>query len=256
MTSRRIRPGCPHGGPVISSAPVGDWEGLRQRHCVASYHDQIQWDRCAIAVVFLNRQRWTVHLFLTKNPERPLSIGQIRTRDNVRAPEAVAEAIHERLGIEWRRPTGTARTSEEPRCYRDNLRRVLPVLEAQGTTEVTVSFDGSGDSGSIWGIHFSPEWTGDEPRVSLLKLRREYSETGSWRTSTEVEDVPLREALEALTYDYLEETDVDWYNNDGGYGDLIIDVNAGTVALNVHRRLTESTCEYSDEFEIASGEAV
>ena len=66
----------------------------------------------------------------------------------------------------------------------------------------------------------------------------------------------LNEAIDELTYDYLEETGVDWYNNDGGYGELVIDVNAGTVALEVNVRYTESTTEYSAERDIATGEDI
>jgi hypothetical protein len=242
-------------GYLIRSSRRLGMEGLRQRHCVASYHEQIQRDRCAIAVVFLDRRRWTVQVFLTRDPERPLALGQIRTRDNARASPAVAEVIHERLGIVFRREAGDAPIQVTPRCYRENLRRLLPVLEAQGTKEVIVNFDGSGDSGSIWDIRFDPACEEDGPMVSILKLQSEFDrEAGRWIQSTGVEDVPLKEAISTLTYDYLEETDVDWYNNDGGYGDLIISVSAGTVALNVHRRLVESTCEYSDAFEIATGD--
>lgn len=244
-------------GYLIRSSRRLGMEGLRQRHCVASYHDQIQRDRCAIAVVFLDRQRWTVQVFLNRDPERPLALGQMRTRDNVQASQAVAEAIHERLGVPFRPQSRGADTQQTPRCYRENLRRVLPVLQAQGTKEVTVSFDGSGDSGSIWDIRFDPAWEGDEPIVSIVNVHCEYDHDAKrWIQSTGLEDVPLKEAISALTYDYLEETDVDWYNDDGGYGDLIINASAGTVALNVHRRLVESTCEYAGAFDIASGEAL
>jgi hypothetical protein len=61
-------------------------------------------------------------------------------------------------------------------------------------------------------------------------------------------------ALEALTYDYLEETGVDWYNGDGGFGTLEIDVEAGTVRLNVDVRYTESATQFAAERYILSGE--
>ena len=61
---------------------------------------------------------------------------------------------------------------------------------------------------------------------------------------------------EELTYDYLQETDVDWYNDEGGFGKLVIDVQEGTVTLEVNQRYTDSTCEFQAEREILTGEDV
>lgn len=243
-------------GYLIGSSRRLGMEGLRQHHCVASYHDQIERDRCAIAAVFLDRQRWTVQLIRTEDPHRPLRIGQIRTRDNLCPSAAVREAIHDLLGIEYvQLPSEVSSIVEEPRFYRDNLRRVLPVLRGAGTERVSVSFDGSGDSGSIHDVSFEPEWGNDRPLVTMLKEMRVYDkDQQTWMRATQEEDMPLTEAIAELTYDYLDESGVDWYNNDGGYGDLVIDVRAGTVALTVNQRYTESTCEYEAELDIASGE--
>lgn len=249
-------------GYLIRSSRRLGMEGLRQRHCVASYHNMllanshpIPAGRCAIAVVFFDKQRWTVQLFLNKETDHPLRLGQIRTRDNAYASQAVSESIHELLGIEFVRPSDITATNAYERFYRHNLQRVLPVLRELGTERVCVSFDGSGDSGSIWDIGFTPELAGAEPLVSIRTSTREFdNDTRSWRRIAGDEDKPLQEAISELTYDYLEETNVDWYNNDGGYGELTIDVAAGTVAIDVNQRFTESTCQYSAELDIASGE--
>lgn len=242
-------------GYLIRSSRRLGMEGLRQRHCVASYHDQLVRDRCAIAVVFFDRQRWTVQLFLNEGTDDPLRLGQIRTRDNALASEAVSKSIHELLGVEFVRPSDLMAAYTHERFYRQNLQRVLPVLRELGTERVCVSFDGSGDSGSIWDIAFTPQLEGAEPVVSIRTSTREFDNaTRSWRRIAGDEDKSLQEAISELTYDYLEETDVDWYNNDGGYGELTIDVTAGTVAIDVNQRYTESTCQYSAELDIASGE--
>ena len=65
----------------------------------------------------------------------------------------------------------------------------------------------------------------------------------------------LDTAIEELTDDYLAETNVDWYNNDGGFGDLTIDVDEGTVALEVSIRFTESSTEYSCTRDIVTATA-
>ena len=51
------------------------------------------------------------------------------------------------------------------------------------------------------------------------------------------------------------ETDIDWYN-DGGYGEIEIDVVEGTVRLNVNVRYVESSNEFSCERDIMTGEEV
>lgn len=40
----------------------------------------------------------------------------------------------------------------------------------------------------------------------------------------------VESAIKELTYDYLEEADADWYNNDGGYGALTIEVSSATLS--------------------------
>ena len=75
-------------------------EGLRQRHCVASYHPQLQAGSCAIASVFIDRQRWTVQLLATGKPDMPLSIGQIKTRLNGLPTKEIRDRIHETLGLD------------------------------------------------------------------------------------------------------------------------------------------------------------
>ena len=64
------------------------------------------------------------------------------------------------------------------------------------------------------------------------------------------------EAIRALTDEYLEEVDVDWYNNDGGQGHLEINVEAGTVELEVSTNYTERTTEVFTTRDIATGEEV
>ena len=42
-------------------------EGLRQQHCVASYHSRIEQKLIAICTVFIDKVRWTVELKVFKN---------------------------------------------------------------------------------------------------------------------------------------------------------------------------------------------
>lgn len=75
-----------------------------------------------------------------------------------------------------------------------------------------------------------------------------------WRTVLVPENMTLKEALHNITDDYLEETGVNWYDNDGGYGELEIDVAARSVSLDVNVNFTESTNEYCETKSIDTGE--
>lgn len=76
-------------------------------------------------------------------------------------------------------------------------------LLAANVLKATISFSGSGDSGSIDSVDF--EYV---PGKELPK---------------EAEKV-LTDDLESWTYKWLEGTGYDWYNNDGGQGEVVFDL--------------------------------
>ncbi|MGI9295172.1 MAG: hypothetical protein ACR2PS_14430, partial [Pseudomonadales bacterium] len=145
-------------------------EGLRQRHCVANYHRQLVNGYCAVASVFVNRKRWTVQLALTGDADRPLRIQQIRTLLNGVPNAREKQAIYEVFNVEQNVATATGRDRPAAEhAYMDNLRLLLPVLRQHETGHVTVSFDGSGDSGTIDGAYFeNREFDGDAVRVTCI----------------------------------------------------------------------------------------
>jgi len=117
---------------------------------------------------------------------------------------------------------------------------------------VKMSFDGCGDSGSIDAISYG------DAKVDAASVQIEV-EVFDRVFETDRREVTCRTldlAIEELTNDYLEETQVNWYDNDGGYGELTIDVQAGTVTLEVNVRTTESSSEYWRTLDIQTGEEV
>ena len=64
----------------------------------------------------------------------------------------------------------------------------------------------------------------------------------------------LASAIDDLAYDYIDSTGVDWYNNEGGYADLTIDVAAGKVTMDVDVRIYNSENAYYQELDIETGE--
>ena len=252
-------PGGLPGYLIRSSRRLG-MEGLRQRHCVASYHAQLMRGSCALASVFHNGKRWTVQVMLTGASERPVRIAQICTRLNGTPTMAERTAIHELFEIDLLDPLQSAArggpTPETRRRYRENLRLLLPVLRQHQTGTVTVTFDGSGDSGCVdQAVYENGDFDGNAIQVTSLSTANEFVD-GQW-INTQVEArKSVDEAIEALTDDYLADTGVDWYNNDGGFGELVINVDEGLVSLDVNTRWTDLENAYASEWDIETGEDV
>lgn len=243
-------------GYLIRSSRRLGMEGLRQQHCIASYHDQILAGYTAIAAVFVDGRRWTVQLHTNHNPDRPLRISQIKSRRNQVADASVRRSVHDLLGIEIpQAPQRDVSASTTQRLlHLENLQVVLPVLREHGVSQVDVNFDGSGDSGCVDGATYEPR---DFDGSAVMVRTRSYSRfhrDDQWVTELEEREVTMDDAVASIVDDYLSETNVDWYNNDGGYGEFKIDVDVGSVFLEVNTRYTNSDTAFMAELDIATGE--
>ncbi len=225
-------------------------EGLRQCHCVASWHDRIRAGRTAIASIFVNQRRFTVELFLTEFPRKKVNIGQVRGRFNRLPTKNESNAIYGMLGIEQAIYTEVQNSSAD-NYHILNLGRVIPVLQRHSINKVVVKFDGSGDSGCIDEVIF---YAADEeitnPPLEEVSIRYNSSrfENGHWMRMVEDKVIPLSNAIDDIVDDWLSSTSVDWYNNAGGFGDCIIDVENGELQLDVSVRVTESELAYFKEY--------
>lgn len=244
-------PASAHKSLIRCSKRLG-LEGLRQRHCVASYHDKIASGACAIASLIVDRQRWTVQLELTQDTGAPVAITQIKTRHNGIAPPDVRLRIHELMQIPLPRQA-TLSTSVPNYVYLDNLRRVLPLLEQHGVESVNVTFSGSGDSGAIDDVYYAPQIAASVRTIPVEQVTLNLDFDRIWRTTTASETVSLDQAIMNITDNYLAETGVNWYDNDGGYGELAIDVAGRSVSLDVNVNYTQSTNEFCETKNIDTG---
>ena len=120
-----------------------------------------------------------------------------------------------------------------------NKTALFDALAAASITSVLVHFDGSGDSGQIEDVHAT---TGDQPaeipdgNIEIAQLR--WGDANIERTTLSV-----RDAIESLAYDFLEQTHGGWENNEGAYGEFTFDVAQRTITLDYNERV--ETCEYS-----------
>ena len=133
--------------------------------------------------------------------------------------------------------------------------RLLALLRAAGITSVRISYSGSGDSGNIEDVECFNA-AGDSvatPPVSILwaqkssvwnskKMRWEPPSDDSVETS--IEDV-LRDICDKA----LEDSGLDWYNNEGGQGHLQMDFPGNDeprIMLEVGINITEVEKHYFD----------
>jgi hypothetical protein len=91
-----------------------------------------------------------------------------------------------------------------------DLKLVVKELKKKKIETVNINFDGSGDSGQINYIHFNPD-INDEDN--------------------------LRDRIEEFAEQLLQSTGVDWYNNEGGFGEINIDVQNKTYNFEVNQRI-------------------
>ena len=113
------------------------------------------------------------------------------------------------------------------------------MLAASGVTVVVVTFDGYGDSGQIENIQAK---AGDEvaalPSGEIEIVSANWGEDALDRTT-----MTVRDAIERLAYDFLQEAHDGWENSDGAYGDFTFDVAERTITLDYNERYIQS--EYS-----------
>jgi hypothetical protein len=123
-----------------------------------------------------------------------------------------------------------------------HIKTIFEQLRAAGASSITISFDGSGDSGSIESVDI---YNADNQRMQI-DLTVIYPEEKSswvddkWITETEEKEMPIADALEAYCYDELQKTEIDWYNNEGGFGQMTINLDDKVeIELEVNTRYTE-----------------
>ena len=134
----------------------------------------------------------------------------------------------------------TARSATHNRLIAEarpiNRSALLQGLADAGITHIVVIFDGCGDSGQIESVEaMRGDAIVEMPETELAWLRMD------WNTDQhQHERVSLRQAIEAVVYDCLEETHQGWEINDGAFGEVTFDVAERTITLDYNERYTDS----------------
>ena len=120
-----------------------------------------------------------------------------------------------------------------------NKAALFDALAAAGITSVLVHFDGSGDSGQIEDVDAT---AGDQP-AEVPNGNIEIAQVRWGAANIEGTSLSVRDAIESLAYDFLEQTHGGWENNEGAYGEFTFDVENRTITLEYNERVM--TSEYS-----------
>ena len=123
-----------------------------------------------------------------------------------------------------------------------HFENILNRLREEGAREVLISFDGCGDDGGIDGVSIYKE---DHVRFDPT-FEVPYATYSFRDQEIKVRTMPVSEALENFCYEVLEQTNIDWYNNDGGYGEMQITLDPVEIKLEVNERYTEVTTHSFD----------
>lgn len=103
---------------------------------------------------------------------------------------------------------------------------VIAALKAAGAAVATITYDGEGDSGQIESITAE---TADSREVNL-DLPYESPESDSSAST-------LKGAIDQLAWGCLEACHEGFENNEGGYGEIVIDVADGTITVDHNERI-------------------
>ena len=98
--------------------------------------------------------------------------------------------------------------------------KLLTQLNLLGATTVVVEFRGGGDEGEIESVYYIDR-NGESQEIPKDMISWTQVVYGDKPKLTK--EMSLVDALEDLCYRALDEASMDWYNNEGGQGSLVID---------------------------------
>ena len=125
-----------------------------------------------------------------------------------------------------------------------NKSALFDALSAAAIQTVLIEFDGCGDSGQLENI------TGldaENAEIPLPEANIEIREVQFEGPSILVVKRPVRDVLETLAYDFLEQTHDGWEIGEGGHGKFTFDVATRSITLDYNERFTDST-NYQHDF--------
>lgn len=210
----------PFKGYVIKSSKRLASIGLSEKHCLGSYSGQVERGQCAIASVFVEKTRWCVELRL-QNGE--VVAHQIKGKRNKNPDERTKSAILADLGVREFR----YRENDVKQSGLEMLREVWDEVVASGHKTISIEWYGGGDSGNI--------------------------ETIEGDADSGINDF-LHGKLMDIGDQLIEEPGINIWDNDGGQGDIVIDVEAQSVKVTLAQNVSVVEDIYESTRQIMTGQ--
>lgn len=121
----------------------------------------------------------------------------------------------------------------------DENRVLLFKLKDLGIAYIQASYEGAGDSGAIEEILYIDNKKAIEEDLDFDELSADnYISDRDCGIDFKI-DSSLDSLIEDLVYALLENVE-DWYNNDGGFGTVNINISTGEYSINNNVRYTET----------------
>ena len=122
----------------------------------------------------------------------------------------------------------------------NELTGLLLKLADLGVTGIKVKYDGGGDSGAI-------EWIGYTTQPCETPEDVD-DRIDNWLGESDLStfDSDLYYEIEHFAESKLLDDIEDWWNNDGGFGDLCISIPSGKYIINNHIRITDTEDYFHD----------
>lgn len=122
----------------------------------------------------------------------------------------------------------------------NELTGLLLKLADLGVTGIKVKYDGGGDSGAIEWIGYTKEHCETPEDVN--------DEINDWANDANLANIDQDSyrQIEDFAEDKLLDEIEDWWNNEGGWGELCICVPSGKYIINNHIRITETEDYFHD----------
>ena len=118
----------------------------------------------------------------------------------------------------------------------ENKTALFDVLAAARIDTVEVTFNGYADEGQIDSAVADGE--GGDTNLESIHVEISRVEWGSQIVTRQT--LSVKDAIEKLVHDLLEQTYSGWENNQGTYGDFLFDVAERTITLNFNERIETS----------------
>jgi hypothetical protein len=121
----------------------------------------------------------------------------------------------------------------------EQLMETLIQLADQGVTGIKIHYDGGGDSGAIENIVYTDKEDAEFSDIDLVISWDQDKDLGNLNSSAYAN-------IQNFAHETILDNIEDWWNNEGGYGDILIKVPSGEYIINNNIRIM-NTEEYSHE---------